>query len=82
MFGVILQLTSVVLDHMQKRTIMAVNGNSAYNGFNLDLGSDHVALKSQVSLSRKFVTVLVFFYYVEVVVVLMFISFSMIMTFP
>ena len=45
---------------MQKRKIMEVNGNSALNGFNLALVSDQVALKSQVSLSRNFLTVLVF----------------------
>ena len=45
---------------MQKRKIMEVNGNSALNGFNLAPVSDQVALKSQVSLSRNFLTVLVF----------------------
>ena len=48
-FDVILRLTSVILDHMQKRKIMEVNGKSAWNGFNLGLGSDQVKLKSQVS---------------------------------
>ena len=37
-----------------------MNGKSAWNGFNLGLGSDQVALKSQVSLSRGFLAVLVF----------------------
>ena len=45
---------------MQKRKITEVNGKSALNGFNLALVSDQVALKSQVSLSRNFLTVLVF----------------------
>ena len=31
------------------------NAKSAWNGFNLDLISDHVALKSQVLLSRSFI---------------------------
>ena len=53
-------LTSVILDHMQKRKVMEVSGKSALNGFNLGLGSDQVALKSQVSLSTNFLTVLVF----------------------
>ena len=39
---------------------MEVNEKSACNGFNLGLGSDQVALKSQVSLSTNFLTVLVF----------------------
>ena len=51
---------SVILDHMQKRKIMGVIGKSAENGFNLGLGSDQAALKSQVSLSRNFLAVLVF----------------------
>ena len=59
-FDVILRLTSVILDHIQKRKIMAVNGKSAWNGFNLGLGSDQVALKSQVLLSRNFLAILVF----------------------
>ena len=33
---------------------------SVWNGFNLGLGSDQVVLKSQVSLSRGFLAVLVF----------------------
>ena len=49
----LLRLTSIILDHMQKWRIMVVNGKYAQHGFNLDLGSDHVALKSQVSLSRS-----------------------------
>ena len=57
---VILQLMSVVLDHMLKRKIMKVNGKSAWNGFNLGLSSYHVALKYQVSLSRSFFAGLVF----------------------
>ena len=65
LFDVILRLTSVILDHMQKRKIMEVNGKSAWNGFNLGLGSDHVALKSQVSLSRSFFAVLVFKYWLS-----------------
>ena len=59
---VILRLTSVILDHMQKRKITEVNGKSAWNGFNLGLGSDQVVLKSQLSLSRNFVAVLVFLF--------------------
>ena len=59
-FDVILRLTSVILYHMQKRKIMEVNGKSAWNGFNLFLDSDQVMLKSQVSLSRSFLAVLVF----------------------
>ena len=47
-FDVILRLTSVILDQMQKRKIMEVNRKSRKNRFNLDLGSDQVALKSQV----------------------------------
>ena len=50
-------LTLVILDYMQKRQIMEVNGKSAWNGFNLGLGSDQVALKSQASLSRNFLAV-------------------------
>ena len=57
---VILRLTSVILDHMQKRKTMEVNRKSAWNGFSLGLGSDQVALKSQVLLSRSFAAALVF----------------------
>ena len=57
---VILRLTSVILDHMQKRKTMEVNRKSAWNGFSLGLGSDQVALKSQVLLSRNFAATLVF----------------------
>ena len=60
LFDVILRLASAILDHMQKRKIMEVNGKSTWNGFNLGLGSDHVGLKFQVSLSRNFLAVLVF----------------------
>ena len=59
-FDVILRLTSVILDHMQKRKTMEVNRKSAWNGFSLGLGSDQVALKSQVLLSRSFAAALVF----------------------
>ena len=59
-FDVILRLASVILGHMQKRKIMEVNGKSAWNGFNLGLGSNQVVLKCQVSLSRSFFGVLVF----------------------
>ena len=59
-FDVILRLKSVTLDHMQKRKIMEASGKFALNGFNLGLGSDQVALRSQVSLSRNFIAVLVF----------------------
>ena len=65
---------------MQKRKIMEVNGNSALNGFNLALVSDQVALKSQVSLSRNFLTVLVSFS-VSVDDMQMFFSCSMIVIF-
>ena len=65
---------------MQKRKIMEVNGNSALNGFNLALVSDQVALKSQVSLSRNFLTVLVSFS-VSVDDMRMFFSCSMIVIF-
>ena len=44
---------------MQKRKMMVVNGKCARNGFNLGLGSDQVALKSQSSLSRSVLAVLV-----------------------
>ena len=81
-FDVILRLTSVILDHMQKRKIMEVNGKPAWNGFNLGLVSDQVTLKSQVSLSRSFIAVLVFPFNVSVDVVRMFLSCSMIMIFP
>ena len=81
-FDVILRLTSVILDHMQKRKIMEVNEKSAWNGFNLGLGSDQVALKSQVSVSRNFLAGLVFFFNVSVDVVRMFLSCSMIIIFP
>ena len=47
-----------ILDHMIK--IMEVNRKSAWNGSSLGLGSYQVALKSQVSLSRNFLAVLVF----------------------
>ena len=60
-FDVILQPMSIILDHVQKQTIMEVNGKSTWNGFNLGLGSNQVALKSQVSLSRSF-AVLVFLF--------------------
>ena len=52
-FDVILQLTSLILDYMEKRKIIKVNGK-------LGLGSDQVALKSQVSSARSFLAVLVF----------------------
>ena len=45
-FEVILRLASVILDHMQKRKIMEMNGKSAWSGFNLGFDSDQVALKS------------------------------------
>ena len=60
-FDVISRLTSVILDHVQIRKIMEVNRESAWNGFNLGLGSDQTTLKSQLSLSRNFLAVLVFF---------------------
>ena len=50
----------VILDHMQEQKVMEVNRKSAWNWFNLDLGSGQVVLKSQVSLSRNFLTVLAF----------------------
>ena len=50
---VILRLMSVILDHMQKQKVMEVNEKSAWNGFNLGIGSDQVVLMSQVSLSRS-----------------------------
>ena len=81
-FDVILRLTSVILDHMQKRKIMEVNGKSAWNGFNLGLGSDQVALKSQVSLSRSFLAVFSFSFNVSADIVRMFLSYSMIIVFP
>ena len=52
-FDVILQVTSLILDYMEKRKIIKVNGK-------LGLGSDQVALKSQVSSARSFLAVLVF----------------------
>ena len=75
-FDVILRLTSAILDHIQKRKIMDVNGKSALNGFNLGLGSDQAALKSQVSISRNSPCFSLYTF------VRMFLSCSMIMTFP
>ena len=43
-----------------EKKIIEVNEKSACNGFRLGLGSDQVALKSQVSLSRSFLAALVF----------------------
>ena len=79
-FDVILWLTSVILDHMQNQKLMEVNRKSAWNWFNLGLGSGQVALKSQVSLSRNFLTVLVSFS-VSVDDMRMFFSCSMIVIF-
>ena len=76
---IILRLTSVILDHMQKRRKMEVNRKSAWNGINLGLASDQGELKSQVSSSRNFLAVLVF--NVSVDVVRMFLSCSVIMVF-
>ena len=50
---VILRLMLVILDHTQKQKVMEVNEKSAWNGFNLGLGSDQVLLMSPVSLSRN-----------------------------
>ena len=44
---------------MYKRQIMKAKRKSPSNGLNLGFGSDHVALKSQVLLSRSFLAVLV-----------------------
>ena len=76
-FDVILWLTSVILDHIQKQKIMEVSRKSAWNWFNLGLGSGKVALKSQVSLSRNFLTVLVFLLMSQYDVMRMFLSCSM-----
>ena len=50
---------TVILDCMQKQRVTAVNEKSVQYGFNLVLGSDHVVLKSEISLSRSFFAVLV-----------------------
>ena len=50
---------TVILDCMQKQRVIAVNEKSVQYGFNLVLGSDHVVLKSEISLSRSFFSVLV-----------------------
>ena len=78
---VIWRLTSIILYYMQKQKMMEVNGKSTWNGFNLGLGSDQVALKSQISLSRNFLIVLVISFNVSVDAVRMFLSCSMIMIF-
>ena len=54
------RIFDIILGHMQKLKIMEMNRKSAWNGFNLGLGSDQVAIKSQASLSKNFLTVLVF----------------------
>ena len=80
-FDVILWLTSVILDHIQKQKIMEVSRKSAWNWFNLGLGSGKVALKSQVSLSWNFLTVLAFLLMSQYDVMRMFLSCSMIIIF-
>ena len=81
-YGAILRLTSVILNHIEKRKIIEMNGKSSWNGFNLGLRSDQVALKSQVSLSRSFLAVFSFSFNVSADIVRMFLSYSMIIVFP
>ena len=81
-YGAILRLTSVILNHIEKRKIIEMNGKSSWNGFSLGLRSDQVALKSQVSLSRSFLAVFSFSFNVSADIVRMFLSYSMIIVFP
>ena len=80
-FDIILWLTSAIFDHMQKRKLMQVKGKSAWKGFNIGLDSDHVTLKSQVSLSKSFLSVLSLYFNTSVAAVRIFLSCSM-MFFP